>query len=507
MQANNSIATPEVLLAQLYREDPIFFVEHALGHMTWGKQREILRSVAQNERTAVRASHGVSKTFTAAEVAVWAFEAFPESKVITTAPTWSQVEDLLWTEVGRIYRESRVMLAGECQTTQIKSVMAEHFAKGFATNKPARAEGFHAPVLFFIFDEAKGIPAWMWDAARGAMTGGLCRWLVVSTTDGVQIGDPYYDIFKKDDPSWNKIHIKAQDSPYVTGEKFRKVTIPNESRPDVFDVDFVDPKGVVVQIASPKYIKDSIRDWGEDSVLYQTKVLGELVDVGADTIIKLSQVLKAFDNAKDPDYKPVPGIKQAGCDVARGGTDDAVFYKAEGSTVSPPCVISPAEMPETMKNIYLADRLEEYLGWDKSYVIKIDDTGVGGGLTDEMQRRGYMVVPVNFGQNAVDDEHYANAIAEMWYGAADAIGALSVPFSKRLQAELVNRKKKWAKTGTGRLGVESKDEYKARGFKSPDEADSFLLMIYQPSAVLSTEFHRLKPKQFDIDKQGYIHHG
>ncbi len=500
----NNITTPEALLSQLYRDDPVFFVEHALGHMTWSKQREILRSVAQNERTAVRASHGVSKTYTAAEVCVWAFEAFPESKVITTAPTWSQVEDLLWTEVGRIYRESRVMLAGECQTTQIKSAMSEHFAKGFATNKPARAEGFHAPVLFFIFDEAKGIPSWMWDAARGAMTGGLCRWLVISTTDGVQIGDPYYEVFKGDDQSWNKIHIEAHDSPYVTGETFRKLTIPDESRPDVFGVERVDSKDVVVQIASPKYIEACKRDWGEDSVLYQTKVKGEIVDVGADTIVKLSQMLRAFSNAKDPDYKPTPGAKQAGADVARGGTDDAVFYKCEGSVVSPPCVVSPKDMPATEKGIYLANRFEEYLGWDKSVIIKVDDTGVGGGLTDEMQRRGYQVIPVHFGQNAVDDEHYKNAIAEMWHSTAEIIGTLSVPFSQRLQTEMVNRKKKWEKAGTGRLDVESKDEYKARGFKSPDEADAFHLMIYQPSATLSTEFHRLKPRQFDADRQRYL---
>lgn len=496
-------SSPEAIIASRYQQDPVFFVEHALGHMTWGKQREILRSVAQNERTAVRASHGVSKTFTAAEVCVWAFETFPNSKVITTAPTWPQVEDLLWTEVGRIYRESRVLLTGECQTTRIKSAMSEHFAKGFSTDKPARAEGFHAPVLFFIFDEAKGIPAWMWDAARGAMTGGLCRWLVISTTDGVQVGEPFYDVFMKDDPSWNKIHIQAHETPYNTGEKFRKIVIPNESRPDVFHVDYIDPKDVVVQIASPKYISDCATDWGEDSVLFLTKVRGEIVDIGADTVIKLSQVLRAFENAKSPDFRS-PGAKQSGADVARGGGDDSVFYKCEGGVVSPPCIVYSSEMPVEQKSIYLADRYEEYLNHDKSYTLKIDDTGVGGGLVDEMQRRGYRVIPIHFGQAAVDDEHYINAIAEMWFGGAAVISSLSVPFSKRLQAELVNRKKKWEKSGTGRLGVESKDDYRKRGFKSPDEADAFLLMLYQPSAPLSMEYQTAKPSKYQADKRGFL---
>ncbi|GAG01639.1 unnamed protein product, partial [marine sediment metagenome] len=30
------------------KRDPVFFVEWALGHKTWYKQREILKSVAEN---------------------------------------------------------------------------------------------------------------------------------------------------------------------------------------------------------------------------------------------------------------------------------------------------------------------------------------------------------------------------------------------------------------------------------------------------------------------------
>ena len=74
-----------------YRENPVFFVEHALGHKTWSKQREILQSVREHKKTAVRACHGSSKTYTAAEIGVWFLNSFNNSKVITTAPTFSQV--------------------------------------------------------------------------------------------------------------------------------------------------------------------------------------------------------------------------------------------------------------------------------------------------------------------------------------------------------------------------------------------------------------------------------
>ena len=124
-----------------YRDNPVFFVEYALGHLTWSKQREILRSVRDNEKTAVRACHGSSKTFTAAEIAVWFLNNYEDSKVITTAPTFSQVAYLLWAEINTIYRNSRIRLEGESMVTMIKTEKANHYAIGFSTDKPARAEG------------------------------------------------------------------------------------------------------------------------------------------------------------------------------------------------------------------------------------------------------------------------------------------------------------------------------------------------------------------------------
>src|SRR5512135_3734234 len=217
-----------------YQRDPVFFVEHALGHLTWSKQREVLRSVGENERTAVRASHSVSKTYSAAEVAVWFLNCFPNSKVITTAPTWTQMAKLLWAEIRAIYTRSRLALEGECLMTEIKTDDPDHYAIGFSTDKPARAEGWHAPAILFILDEAKGIPQWLWDSVRGSMTGGFCRELAISTTDGVQVGEQFWKIFQGDDSSWNRVHISAFDSPYVTGEKFRGLDMPDPARPDRF---------------------------------------------------------------------------------------------------------------------------------------------------------------------------------------------------------------------------------------------------------------------------------
>jgi hypothetical protein len=474
------LETVEVMktLGQRYREDPVFFCEHALGHLTWSKQREIQRSVRNNEKTAVRASHGVSKTYTAAEIAVWFLNCFPNSKVITTAPRFSQVKMLLWAEINKIYATSRIELEGECLTTEIKTDDKSHYALGFSTDKPARAEGWHAPAILFIFDEAKGVPQWLWDSVRGLQTGGHCRWLVMSTTDGVQVGEQYHKIFLAEKSDWNRIHISAYDSPYVTGEKFQTIDVREPARLDVFRRKYIDPKDVVIQIATPEYIAASKKEWGEDSVLVLTKIGGEIVDTGADTIVKLSQVLRMFENAGRQDFDS-SGQEEIGADVARGGTDSTVMLKRRGLKVLDKKILSSQQLPEKAKLVYIADEVERFAGYDKKIRIKVDDTGVGGGVTDILQSKKYNVVPINFGAEAKEPDKYPNTISEMWFEVGKIIHEISCPASDRLQTELVNRKQRQLDK-RGRRVVESKDDYKARGFPSPDEADAFLLTFYNP---------------------------
>lgn len=467
----------EAMLMKEYARDPVFFVEHALGHKTWSKQREILGSVLKFEKTAVRACHSVSKTYTAAEIVVWFLNCIPNSKVITTAPTFPQIKMLLWSEINAIYTRSRIRLEGECLMTEIKTAEKDHYAFGFSTDKPARAEGWHAPAILFVFDEAKGLPTWLWDSARSAMTGGLCRWLAISTTDGVQVGEPYHKIFGGEASDWNRIHVSALESPYMTGEKFRSIEIPDSQRPDLFHVKWTAPASFNIQLASPKWIADCKKDWGEESPLYQTKVLGEIVDASADSIIKLSQVLVMVKNAGNPNFKD-DGQEEAGVDVARGGSDDTVMYRRKGLKVTDKKILASKQLPEKAKLVYIADEVERFVGYDKKMRIKVDDTGVGGGVVDILQAKGYNVVPVNFGAEAKEPDKYPNTISEMWFEVGKIMGEISCPASDRLQAELVNRRQRQLDK-KGRRVVESKDEYKARGFRSPDEADGFLLAFYE----------------------------
>ena len=76
--------------------DPVTFVQLFLLQKIWSKQIEILRSVAKYPRTAVKACHASGKTFIAAAVVLWWLVTHPNGIVVTTAPTWLQVEKLIW---------------------------------------------------------------------------------------------------------------------------------------------------------------------------------------------------------------------------------------------------------------------------------------------------------------------------------------------------------------------------------------------------------------------------
>jgi phage terminase large subunit len=62
----------------------VMYASHILGAELWDRQVEILRSIQKNRRTAIKACHGVGKTFTLALAALWWLARYKEGIVLTT---------------------------------------------------------------------------------------------------------------------------------------------------------------------------------------------------------------------------------------------------------------------------------------------------------------------------------------------------------------------------------------------------------------------------------------
>lgn len=166
------------------------------------------------------------------------------------------------------------------------------------------------------------------------------------------------------------------------------------------------------------------------------------------------------------------GAIEIGVDVARYGSDRTEFVKRKGLREIERMTFTKLGIVE------IADQLEVFANQDKTSLIKIDDTGVGGGLTDVMNQRGYNIMAINFGARANEPDKYPNLISEAWFYMQSVMGDISLQQDQDLLMELSSRE--WVMDSKGRRGVEGKDSYKKRGYRSPDKADATILAFYTP---------------------------
>lgn len=199
-----------------------------------------------------------------------------------------------------------------------------------------------------------------------------------------------------------------------------------------------------------------------DQLYYNVYALGEWGQLNNnDTIIKLETYLKWVNNKKDLNGQYVCGV-----DVARFGDDKTVFFLRKGTTYIAHEVYKKKSIDE------LARRLKSFVNVDRDMNIRIDDTGVGGGLTDIMAAANYNVTAINFGSAARNPNKYSNFISEIWFNTA-VMEDISIPDIKELKDELLARRMRLDEKG--RRNIESKADFKKRFGRSPDYADAFLI--------------------------------
>ena len=107
-------------------------------------------------------------------------------------------------------------------------------------------------------------------------------------------------------------------------------------------------------------------------------------------------------------------------------------------------------------------------------VTNIDATAIGGDDATLLENTGFNVDRILVGQPAVDTERFVNKRAEYYWLLSKKFidGTISIPNDKKLIAQLADIRYTYKK---GRLLMESKEEMKSRGSKSPDRADALML--------------------------------
>lgn len=205
--------------------------------------------------------------------------------------------------------------------------------------------------------------------------------------------------------------------------------------------------------------------------------LGEPQSQADEAVISRSDILSAMERTIE-----AVGAIEVGVDVARMGDDRTVFAMRHGMKLT-----RIAEYTK-LRTTEVCDKLEYFVNFNKEVLLKIDDTGVGSGVTDEMIRRSYRVMAINFGESATDKQKYPNLISEAWFHLQEIMGEVELPRNDELMMELSTRH--WRQDNKGRRGIESKEQYKKRGYRSPDLADAVIMCFYNRASGPFRVSHR-----------------
>ena len=321
--------------------------------------------------------------------------------------------------------------------------------------------GVHAAHVLIIVDEASGVDEVVYETGQGAL----------STTGAIAIliGNP-----TKPSGFFYKTQTVLADLWHV-----RKVSCLDSGRVD------------------DEYIESQRRTYGDSSREFAVRVLGEFPESGADAVIPRTFVEKCIDrDVYDEGFPLVWGI-----DPGRGGDPSGFVVRTDRAIL---------EVEELR-----FDNLMRIVGWVKSKWdstpnsrrptnIYVDSIGLGAGVYDRLDELGLPCVAVNVSESASMSDRYMRLRAELWYKAREWFEKMD----KHIPSQLVHLEQfieelcavEQKILSSGKVDIESKDQMKRRGVKSPNLADAFILTFGHEGAIGAGSFKTSGWKSVDTMK-------
>jgi hypothetical protein len=450
-------------LQELCKNKPDGFIHISFNESLWNYQRDIVYSVRDNKVTAVKSCNGIGKSYIAARLALWFLYTYPDSKVITTAPTAKQVRDVLWREIRSAKSKAVLPLSGQLNQMSL-DLSEEWFALGLSTDKPDRFQGFHAEHILLIVDEAAGVDEDIFVASDGIVTSQGAKVLYIGNPTNT--AGTFYNSFRLEGVS--KITVSAFDTPNFVKFGITLDDIRNGTWQEKITGELPAP-----YLITPEWVADKYKKWGENTPMWSARVMGEFPQQGDNTLIPLYKIELARNaNIQILDTDP----EVIGADFARFGTDKTEYCYRKGSAVLDWKTLTKID---TVVN---AGELGLFMNFHPGASVNADEGGLGVGIVDMVKQNNPIktVNGVNSSSEPDDKESFANLRAEMFWALRDRFMNGDMDLSKLpqdvyddLSAQLSNINYKF--TPRGQRLIESKEEMKNRGVQSPDKADSLCL--------------------------------
>ena len=297
-----------------------------------------------------------------------------------------------------------------------------------------------------------------------------------------------------------------------------------------------------IQVATPGWIDDHRDDWKtKRPEIWETKILGEFWELGADNMIPLKWVLSAVDAKMEgqerktelkkgsildgmitviPKYQDIDIDRlmsldpeqlkkeiqekaidgngngrrtktgkrkwkiEYGADIARYGDDTTVLWKKIDKLVYPAITWGHKDIAETSGIIIREIKSNASVEIDptKDILVKVDADGLGVGVFDNVAAQGYPAMGIFGAEKAYDPDEYFNRRAEIWW-------TTRLIFKRQYDEgnvisipdddELIEDLTglKYKIMPDSRIKAELKEEYKKRLGRSPDKGDGLVYLL------------------------------
>lgn len=457
------------------------WIEAATGGELWSKQREIATELSHRRaRIAVPSCNASGKTHLAARLALAFFDAYTPgapcvqctaqgsktgcrgSKVLVTSSKETHLKDNLFGEIRSAFltlRERGIEIPGNLppSDTWIEDG-PNHLLRGQVATKEESMQGYHAAHKLIIGDEATSVSE---DVAKGItslMATGDTRLLLIFNPTTPET----YAAGMTRSPRVKTIRITAYDTPHFTDEHV--------------------PLGA--NLTTPEFLLDlKAQGMGPGSYEWVTRVEAQFWDMGDDTLIPISWIERA-ENETEHSLERGTAL---GIDLASYGTAESVIAVRRGHTLVDLIATSAGNIDEYIFKAEDPRSSPVALAvlTHRPFLIVYDADGVGAGavgsftrLHEWAKKEGHMhreSQVVGFrGAKGVGDVYHNQRSG--WYWALRKrfeTGRISIKvLDPKLREQLTQMT--YMITQIGKIRLETKDEMKRRGLKSPDRADGVM---------------------------------
>ena len=431
---------------------------------------DLERHIARNQgkldpemfRQSVASGRGIGKSALVAWIILWMLSTRLGSTTIVTANTEQQLRSRTWAELGKWltlsinghwYKKAATTIRPtawfeEALKKDLKIDTGYYYAQAqlWSEESPDAFAGVHSNYgICLIMDEASGIPGPIYSVSEGFFTEPTADRYWFAFSNPRRNSGPFYESFHSAKSYWNTDQIDSRTVEGTDKALFSKM----------------------------------LEQYGEESSVARVEVMGEFPRADDDTVIGMDIVKSAVD--RDVSLTASAPIVW-GLDVARTGSDKSALCVRQGNHVLEMQTYNSMDLMQlcgAIKNKY-----EDDIN-NRPQEILIDVIGIGAGVVDRLAEQDLPVRGINVSEAPSTKKNYLNLRAELWFLVRDWLAGrdVRIPNDDGLVAELTSPIYKY--TSTGKLKIESKDEMRRRGIKSPDKADALCLTMASAAASFS----------------------